>query len=702
MTPNDLKYAGGASDRVIPDGSGHPACDSRPSSGSEADVVARCQFLQNENNHDGVLAQLDSYVTSGTATAAMWHLHGISLYRLDRFAEAHQDYERALAIQPGDPIVLNSLGFVLQDMGRVEEARQAYEQAFQTAPEFSIARLNLGLVQLKLGDWQNGWENFEARWEGSAESKKGTFQRSPCPLPQWNGEADTGEKALLVIAEQGFGDCFQFSRFLLLATRRFAKVGFVCPAATLRLMEWSFGDKVVLFNRLPAEFSTWHWQCPLMSLPRAFQTRLDSIPTETPYLKVPQVAMDHWHARLEDAAPGRFRVGIAWAGRKTNSYDARRSMAFEQLLPLLHDSRVTWVSLQKWAVDDVPPMIPEDIDWLDWTEELSDFADTAALVSNLDLVLSVDSSMVHLGGALARPVWMMNRFDSEWRWLDRRDESPWYPGLRIFNQARFGDWASVLDAVQAALEALPMTGKLVGNESRPVPRKTNSSSRSIDQSMKRAIQYQGSGRLREAEAILDQLLQDHPKHAHAMHLRGVVAHQAGQLARAIEFIAKAIAVKPDVALFYSNLAEMCRQVGRLDEAIAHGQRAIDLDPTMVSAYSNLGIALYDARYLDRAEACHRKALAIDPNALSSLNNMGSIERARNNLSGAIAWYRRALAKQPDFIETLSNLGGVLVEGDRFVEAFPMLEKVLRQRPDHPEALRNLRQARLKQKQSEQD
>ena len=163
------------------------------------------------------------------------------------------------------------------------------------------------------------------------------------------------------------------------------------------------------------------------------------------------MAQAYWHERLSIAAPERLTVGVAWAGRRSHMYDAQRSLRFEQFLPLLEDERITWVSLQKLGMDEPRPAIPDSVDWIDWTEELTDFADTAALLSNLDLVISIDSSMVHLAGGLARPVWMLNRFNSEWRWLEQREDSPWYPTLRIFNQPQFGDWASVFNALQSAL-----------------------------------------------------------------------------------------------------------------------------------------------------------------------------------------------------------------------------------------------------------
>ena len=649
----------------------------------------------------------DAMLFAVTPSADDVHLKGIALYRQGKFNDALVCYDEALSLKPNLVPALNSRGFLLQDLGRMQDALASFEKAVELAPEFAMARLNLGMAQLKMGDWERGWQNYEARWTGSAEAHSGSLQRLMSTLPQWDGQADTQQQSLLVTAEQGFGDTFQFSRYLTLAAQRFAKVGFVCSAPTLRLMEWAVGEKVVLLNRMPADNATWDWQCPLMSLPRGFQTRLDNIPTDTPYIKVPKVAQDHWLARLEDAAPKRFRVGIAWAGRKTHHYDARRSMAFEQLQPLLEDARITWVSLQKWAAEEARPNIPETIDWLDWTEELTDFADSAALISNLDLVLSIDSSMVHLAGALGRPVWMMDRFDNEWRWLCNRDESPWYASLRIFRQPDFGNWQAVIASVHGALQALPMPNNPAKQRQRtalPAPsvnRQSDNQSQvgmTAEQAMQLAGQYQSAGRLQEAEQVLHQVLRVSPNHAHAIQLLGVITYQVGKPALALELMAKAIAIEPNVALFNSNFAEMSRQQGLLEDAIHYGRRAVELDPSMASAHGNLGVALYDVKQYDEAEACHQKALALTPEIIQSINNIGSIHRARKDLKEAAKWYRRALEVNPNYLESLSNLGAVLVEDDQEDGAAPYLERALGLQPNYPEALCNLGLVRIKQEQ----
>ncbi|MES2741250.1 MAG: sulfotransferase [Pseudomonadota bacterium] len=656
--------------------------------------------------HDTAPYQAAAEAVPAGATADAHHLEGTAHYRQGRFDLAARCYQQALALRPDFAQALNSQGFLLQDQGRLDEALACFSRAVELAPQLAMARLNLGMLQLKLGMWEAGWENYEARWIGSAEASRGTFGRPPCPLPHWEGERGTGALSLLIIVEQGFGDTLQFARYLPLALERFARVGFVCSVPTQRLIEWAWGERVVTFTRLPADYCGWDRQAALLSLPRAFATRPDTIPGAPPYLRVPAPAASHWRARLAARAPGRLRIGIAWAGRKAHQSDARRSLAFTQLHPLLADTRVSWVSLQKWAPEDARPAIPDHLDWIDWTEQLSDFADTAALIMALDLVISIDSAMVHLAGALGRPVWMMNRYDSEWRWFHERADSPWYPSLRIFRQRAFGHWDSVLTEVAEAVRALPAPRAIEPAKRRaaqaPAVAATSAKAAggmhgaAIKQALQLAQQYQAGGRLQQAAQLLRQILRTAPHHAHALHLLGVVLWSDGQTQQALQLIEQALALDNGVALFHSNVAEMYRQAGRLGAAIEHGQRAIALDPQLAAAHSNLGVAYFDAKDYARAAACQRQALLLAPTLAQAHNNLGGIARAQQDLAAAAVHYRRALESQPDYLETLSNLGAALLEDGQADAAETPLTRALQLNPHHAESLCNMGLLRLRQ------
>ncbi len=618
---------------------------------------------------------------------------GLALYRQGLRREALARYEEALSLRPGLEAALNGRGFVLQELGELEAARASFDACVQLAPGNAMARLNLAMVQLKLGQFDIGWENYEARWSGSAESMAGTLNRAVSPLAQWNGEANTEALRLLVITEQGFGDTFQFARYLALLGQRFREVGFACSQPTLRLMEWSFGERIAITDRLPSQLEDWDLQCPLLSLPRAFKTRPDSIPAEVPYLKVAAPARRFWQRRLERNASRALRVGIAWAGRRAHQYDARRSMGFELLTPLFENTAISWVSLQKWANNDIRPAPPEGIEWFDWTGEFADFADTAALVANLDLVISIDSALVHLAGGLGVAVWLLNRFDGEWRWLHQREDSPWYPTVRIFTQPALGDWTSVIHRVSHALKEYPAPRREKARSQRTQLAEPKASAKTpavdLAQAVEMAARHQSAGRLHEAEALLREVIAREPQNAHALHLLGVIAHQLQRPAEAIGWVTQAIAKNGSVALYHANLTEMLRQDGQLDQAIAAGETAIALDSALALAHANLGIAYYDAERFEDAEAAEKRALELEPRLIQAMNTLGSIERKRERRQSAAEWYRRALAVAPTHLESLSNLGAVLLEDQRNEEAIAPLERALAIAPEFAEALCNL-------------
>ncbi len=402
-----------------------------------------------------VLELQEPAVAQGRANAGLWNQRGVAWHRLQQFDEARLAYECALELDPGHVVALNSLGSLFKEIGQIDDALQKFARAVEITPAFDDARLNLGMAQLQSGDWEQGWANYEARWTGSAEGNTGTFARPACPLPQWKGHGENADQAILVYAEQGYGDTFQFARFLDALCARFARVALVCPWPHLQLlMEWSLGERVLLLKQMPHDFSAWDWHCPMMSLPYALGITLANLPANTPYLHVSPLAQAYWQARLERAAPLRLKVGLAWQGRRAHKSDWRRSIVFARLAPLFALPGITWVSMQKLEAGETKPAPAETVSWLDWSEELHDFADSAALASSLDLVISIDSAVVHLAGALGKPVWMLNRHESEWRWLEGREDSPWYPGMRIFRQPGTGDWDSVLHEVRAALDQL--------------------------------------------------------------------------------------------------------------------------------------------------------------------------------------------------------------------------------------------------------
>ena len=380
-----------------------------------------------------------SYRQALALAPAMAEAHnnlGAALADLDRLEEAEQSYRAALARWQDYPEANNNLGNTLRALGRWQEAIAQYRQAIALAPDYAEAHYNLGWSLLLAGEYPEGWAEFEWRWR----IRGGQVARD-LPAPFWAGEPLDG-RTLLFHAEQGAGDTFMFCRYVALAARR-TRVVLEAPAPLVGLLSRLPG----LAGIVPAgaALPPFDLHCPLLSLPRAFGTVLASVPAAVPYLTADPDRVAAWRERLKSIDGP--RIGLVWAGNPTQRDDRRRSIPLAALAPLATVPGATFISLQKGRRE-APP---DGMRFFDWTDELRDYDDTAALIEALDLVIGVDTGVVHLAGALGRPVWVMNRFEPYFVWLTERDDSPWYPSLRQFRQLAPGNWSSVIESVRTAL-----------------------------------------------------------------------------------------------------------------------------------------------------------------------------------------------------------------------------------------------------------
>lgn len=361
------------------------------------------------------------------------------LARLGAFAEAETHLREALRGLPDDLQAAGHMAVVMTGLGRFEEAEACCGIVLRQRPDEPHAHYNLSLALLARGRYAEGWGEWEWRWQVPGMMKR-TF-----PQPMWTGE-EMGDGVLLLHAEQGLGDTLQFCRYVPMAARR-ARIVLEVPAGLVRLMSRLPGVETVVATG--GAIPSFDRHCSLMSLPRLFGTTMETIPASIPYLRADPARVAPWRERLA-GVPG-LKVGLVWSGNPRHLTDARRSMKLTQLAGLARVPEVVFVSLQKGEAAEQAKHPPTGLTLIDWTDELRDSADTAALIEALDMVIAVDTSVVHLAGALGKRVWMMNRYDSDWRWLRNRDDSPWYPTLRQFRQPKPGDWDSVVTAVRGAL-----------------------------------------------------------------------------------------------------------------------------------------------------------------------------------------------------------------------------------------------------------
>ncbi len=452
----------------------------------EAAHVALCNLLVLQRELVAAREALEVALARCPASAALHRLCGEVQYEEKQFAPAGASFERAAAIEPGDADAFMGLGQTRLRLGQREAAMAAFERAIMllqaATPGNAKAMFNLGAALMGLGryDEAQGWfeqslalrpdsseviialgwlhllrGEFEAGWRDYAEVRLHSPMPQRFSQPLWDGQADLAGQAILIYADQGMGDTLQLIRYVREIRARGASAVYLDVQPPLRPLLLSMpGATRVLAQGEPLEAFDFH--CPLSNLPAAFGTSLDTMPDARPYLAAPVQALDLWRAKFP--ADGCLRVGVVWAGNPQFRNDRQRSMFLQDLLPLFEreDSRFYLLQKEARAADlpDLHALLGKRSNVADLARELDDFGTTAAVVAHLDVVITVDTSVAHLAGAMGKPVWIMLPYAPDFRWLLHRTDSPWYPSARLFRQPQMGDWASVVGELRGALDAL--------------------------------------------------------------------------------------------------------------------------------------------------------------------------------------------------------------------------------------------------------
>jgi len=399
----------------------------------------------------------------------IWNGRGVALLELDRAEEAISSFDQALAIDPDHLEALGNRGNSQLRLNHVQEAAASYEAALKKAPEnarlltnyavalrkldrpdeallnlakarvsdpsFAVAQYVQSLVKLSLGDFKAGWRAHEARWATEALAA----QRRHFAQPLWLGEVSLAGKTILLHAEQGYGDVIQFVRYVSCVAALRAKIILEVQPELVRLFSAMEGVQTIVPRGgiLPP----FDFHCPMMSLPLAFGTELHSIPAVVPYLAAPAELAADWRQSLPHSGP---LIGLAWAGDRSHKNDLNRSLRLETLRPLFELPNVQFVSLQQEVHEEDAEFIRSAPQIVRFDRRFHDFADTAAVIAHLDLVISVDTAVAHLAGAMAKPLLLLLPYAADFRWLRERCDSPWYPTARLFRQRKFNDWSEVV------------------------------------------------------------------------------------------------------------------------------------------------------------------------------------------------------------------------------------------------------------------
>ena len=416
----------------------------------------KAMVLSDQNQFDLALKLSDQALECSASShgelGQLYSQRGIiyrGLWQLDNAATA---LRRAIEFSPFLIDAYSNLGLVLLDQGKYDQAISIFEKGLSINPEHFASHFNLGVAKLTVGDLPGGYDHYE--WRKRLQNWYAVTQQAP----EWTGEQWLGDKTILVRCEQGMGDTIQFARYATILASIAGRVILQVQEPLLSIMSSLDGNIDLVPEKAPLPHHDFY--CLMMSLPKLFGTELQSIPARQSYLKAPDDKVLAWKERL--STHSKKRIGLVWSGgfRQDQpelwAVNNRRNIPLEKILCLVEDDRFDWFSLQKgdpaeselkryMGLAEHPPQL------VNWVSELSDFSDTAALIENLDLVISVDTSTAHLAAALGRPVWIMNRFDTCWRWLLERSDSPWYPSVRLYRQLRSESWGKVIEEIKRDL-----------------------------------------------------------------------------------------------------------------------------------------------------------------------------------------------------------------------------------------------------------
>ena len=611
---------------------------------------------------------------------ALNHL-GNALKEMGNFAEAAVYYQQAIALKPDYAKAYNNWGNIFRDEGDLQTAIQYYDQATAIEPNFSEAHWNKALTLLVGGDLERGFAEYEWRKHVNLPSFKSLRD---FPGPRWDGSPLNGQ-LIFLHAEQGMGDLIQFVRYVPLVVQLGGRVILECHPPLVNLLQNFPGvETLVPYGSAPPPY---HIQAPLLSLPNILGITLETVPADIPYLKPPssecrllsvsagdmpnvdrRQEAEVTHSQLA-TRNSQLKVGLVWSGNPGNPYNRNRTVPLASLLSLADLPNVEFYSLQKDLVDDDLALLQTASQVHDLRDRLTDFVDTASLIQQLDLIISVDTAVTHLAGALGKSTWLLLPFAPDWRWMLHRDDSPWYPTVRIFRQPVAGDWDSVLQQVREALEQLRSAeyGVPSGNDEFQAP---NLELRTPNpELLSTALQHYHDGNLAEAEQVYRQVLQQQPDQADALHVLGVILCQTKRYEEAIAHLRHLTNLQPDFAEGWGNLGGALQEQQQWEDAIACYQRSLRLNPANPNVHQNLSVALLDLNRPETAIHHAEQVVAARPDSADAFYNLGFALRRSNRVPEAIAAYRRAIALQPDFVNAHKNLGHALLLIGDFISGF---------------------------------
>lgn len=636
---------------------------------------------------------------------------GVVLQLQGRLPEAVSHYRAATSLDPGFVKAHYNLANALLHSALYRDAIESAKAAIQYDPMHADAHWLLGMLLLQRGDFEHGWREYEWRWKAS-----GFTSRIPdLGCRQWDG-SPLGGRTLLIHMEQGRGDMIQFIRYASLAAGTGGQVVVCALPELVPLLATVDGISLVVDRN--GTLPVFDVHIPVQSLPYVFGTTLETIHGKVPYLRPDPVKVAEWQRIFPDER--RFRIGLVWQGTPTHRDDHNRSCRLSEFLPLSGLAEVDFYSLQIGAGAEQIHDMPECMTVVDLSGRIQDFSDTAAMIANLDLVISVDTAVAHLAGALGKPVWTLLPYVPEWRWFLGRDDSPWYPTMRLFRQTAPGDWKNVFLGMREELEQLLCSPEKL-NQLGICLLKSGSAARA-ELAFSRAIAYEPDNaefhcnrgvamdsmcryeeaiycylealfckpdffnamfnlgnayvsinKLEEARACFGRVVESNQNFAAAYLCLGEVEKRMRNFSSALAAFERAIAIDPVCVEAFQGVAEVFQAEERFEDAIAAYVRALELEPGNVAAINMLGTAYQSIEQLDKAEECYRLAITLTPDKLTVLNNLAVVLNSQGRLEEAVKVYRQLLEIDSGYADGHWNLSVALLALGEYSEGWSEFE-----------------------------
>jgi tetratricopeptide (TPR) repeat protein len=633
---------------------------------------------QGLKQHAAALACFDQAISIDPNLPEAHCNRAAALKNLKQFTAALNSINQAISLATNYAEAYNVRGTILEALQQLPEALTDFEHAISLNPQHPKAHWNKALVLLMTGDWLTGWEEHEWRWQATNKAPPGQAFQQAC----WLGKQSIKDKTILLQSEQGLGDTLQFCRYVPLLQQQGAHVILQAQKPLLGLLSTLQGlGALIEDGQQPPSFDL---HCPLMSLPLAFQTTPENASFNKAYLHAMPARITYWENQL--GAPTRPRVGIAWSGNPKHENDLRRSIPLAQILHYLPDNCDYFV-LQKDIRESDRENLAKAEKIYDPSCQINDFTDTAALCQLMDVILSVDTSIAHLAGALGKPVWIMLPDPPDWRWLQKRSDSVWYPSARLYRQEISADWCRPLEKINTDLKTLKpsaqTSNELSGKTSLTVEKQK------AQARLDMAISFHRNGKLDEAKDFYTQVIQLNPNEIAAHYNRALIHEKQEDDAAALDDYAQTLALCPNHENASYNRGNLLYKHGQYQEALNSYDQAIAINPVNPKAHTNRALSLKELGQIPAALLSSQQALLLSPNTPEYHNNHGLILRMQGQLEDALASYDRAIELKPDYAAAYSNRGIACKTLGRFDAAQKSFVQAIAYNPNMAEAQWNL-------------